>query len=333
MQKTIFKGLMVAGLAVGAIGGGVYIFNYTNRPEQPKSIAFGNGRIEATEVDIATKIPGRLIEVSVQEGDVVNVGQVLAKLDTDELDARVKQAQAQIQQARENRNYALAIVRQRQSELELARKNLARSQSLYVNNNISLVQLQQHEAAVDTLFAGLSAAKTQVIAADNAINAALAQKEAIQTNIDDSVLKSPVEGRVLYKLLEAGEIIGSGGKVLTLLEMNDITMTIFLSAADAGRVKIGSEARIKLDAVDTVIPAKVSFVSPEAQFTPKEIETQSEREKLMFRMKVKIDPEFLRSNVYHLNSGAPGIAYVLLEQNATWPDTLKLSEYGKHKNP
>jgi HlyD family secretion protein len=331
MQKIIFKGLMVAGLAAITIGG-IYLFNYMNRPEPPNSIAFGNGRIEATEVDVATKIPGRLIDVSVKEGDVVKVGQALAKLDTDELDARVKQAQAQIQQARENRNYTLAIVRQRQSELALARKNLVRSQNLYVNNNISLVQLQQHEAAVDTLFAGLSAAKTQVIGADNAINAALAQKEAIQTNIDDSVLKSPVEGRVLYKLLEAGEIIGSGGKVLTILEMNDIAMTIFLPAADAGRVKIGSEARIKLDAVDTVIPAKVSFVSPEAQFTPKEIETQSEREKLMFRVKVKIDSEFLRSNSYHLNSGAPGVAYVLLEQNATWPETLQLSKYGKHKN-
>jgi len=329
MIKTI-KGLMVIALTAGIIGGGVYLFDYMNRSELPEFIAFGNGRIEATEVDIATKIPGRLIDISVNEGDAVKTDQIVAKLDTDELDARVKQAQAQIQQARENRNYALAIVRQRQSELNLARKNLARSQNLYVNNNISLVQLQQHEAAVDSLAAALSAAKTQIVASDNAISAALAQKEAIETNIDDSTLKSPVNGRVLYKLLEKGEVVGSGGKVLTVLEMDDISMTIFLRTADAGRVKIGSEARIKLDALDTLIPAKVSFVSPEAQFTPKEIETKNEREKLMFRIKVKIDPEFLRSGSYRLSSGAPGIAYVRLDDKTAWPETLRLSAIGKH---
>lgn len=332
MQKTIFKGLLIAGVAVTIIGG-IYLFNYMHRPELPKSIAFGNGRIEATEVDIATKIPGRLINVLVNEGDLIKAGQTVATVDTAELQARVKQAQAQIQQAKENKNYLLAIVRQHQSELELARKNLIRSQNLYVNNNISLVQLQQHEVAVDTLSAAVSAAKAQVVAASDAVNAALSQKEAIQTNINDSTLKSPVDGQVLYKLLEQGEIIGSGGKVFTVLEMDDIVMTIFLPAADAGRVKMGSKARIKLDALDTVIPAKVSFVSPQAQFTPKEIETQNEREKLMFRIKVKIDPEFLKSNFYHLNSGAPGIAYILLDQNATWPESLQLLEYSKSKNP
>ena len=323
MQKIIYKGLIVAGLATATIGG-IYLFNYMNRPELPKSIAFGNGRIEATEVDIATKIPGRLIDVSVNEGDAVKTGQIVAKLDTDELDAKVKQAQAQIQQARENRNYALAIVRQRQSELNLARKNLARSQNLYVNNNISLVQLQQHESALDTLSAALAAAKTQIIAADNAISAALAQKEAIETNIDDSTLKSPVNGRVLYKILEVGEVIGSGGKVLTVLEIDDIYMTIFLPTADAGRVKIGSEARIKLDALDAAIPARVSFISPEAQFTPKEIETESEREKLMFRIKVKIDPTFLKNQSFRFSSGTPGIAHIRLDEKTPWPDELKI---------
>ena len=323
MQKIIYKGLIVAGLATATIGG-IYLFNYMNRPELPKSIAFGNGRIEATEVDIATKIPGRLIDVSVNEGDAVKTGQIVAKLDTDELNAKVKQAQAQIQQARENRNYALAIVRQRQSELNLARKNLARSQNLYVNNNISLVQLQQHESALDTHSAALAAAKTQIIAADNAISAALAQKEAIETNIDDSTLKSPVNGRVLYKMLEAGEVIGSGGKVLTVLEIDDIYMTIFLPTADAGRVKIGSEARIKLDALDAAIPARVSFISPEAQFTPKEIETESEREKLMFRIKVKIDPTFLKNQSFRFSSGTPGIAHIRLDEKTPWPDELKI---------
>ncbi len=330
MQQTIFKWLIIIGAVAGMIGGGIFLFDYMNRSDIPESIAFGNGRIEATEVDIATRLSGRLTEVSVNEGDIVKAGQIVAKLDTDELNARLQQAQAQVQQVRENRKYASAIVRQHQSELELARKNLARSQNLYVNNNISLVQLQQHEAAVDSLVAAIAAAKAQVVASDSAINAALAQKQAIQTNINDSLLKSPIEGRVLYKLLEPGEVIGSGGKVLTVLKMDDIYMTIFLPTSDVGRVKIGSEARIKLDAIDTVIPAKVSFVSPEAQFTPKQIETQNEREKLMFRVKVKIDPDFLQSNLQRLNSGSPGVAYVQLDENASWPESLRVTVDGKH---
>ena len=330
MKQIIFKRLIIISVVAGIIGGGIFLYNYLNQSELPESIAFGNGRIEATEVDIATKLSGRLTEVSVNEGDIVKAGQIVARLDTDELNAKLQQAQAQVQQAKENKKYASAIVRQHQSELELARKNLARSQNLYVNNNISLVQLQQHEAAVDSLVAAIAAAKAQVVASDSAINAALAQKQAIQTNINDSLLKSPIEGRVLYKLLEPGEVIGSGGKVLTVLKMDDIYMTIFLPTSDVGRVKIGSEARIKLDAIDTVIPAKVSFVSPEAQFTPKQIETQNEREKLMFRVKVKIDPDFLQSNLQRLNSGSPGVAYVHMDENASWPESLRVTVDGKH---
>lgn len=332
MQKGFLKWLLLVGTVVGIVGG-VYLFMYMNRSELPEFIAFGNGRIEATEVDIAAKLPGRLSEVSVNEGDIVKSGQIVAKLDTDELDARLLQAQAQVQQARENKKYATAIVRQQQSELELARKNLARSKNLYVNNNISLVQLQQHEVTVDSLIAAIAAAKAQVIASESAINAALAQQQAIQTNINDSLLKSPIEGHVLYKLLEPGEIIGSGGKVLTVLKTDDIFMTIFLSTADVGRVQIGAEARIKLDAFDLLIPAKVSFISPEAQFTPKQIETANEREKLMFRVKVTIDPEFLRTHQDRLNSGSPGIAYVLLDGHSSWPETLRVSANGKHQQP
>ena len=157
---------------------------------------------------------------------------------------------------------------------------------------------------------------------------ALAQKQVIQTNINDSFLKSPIEGRVLYKLLEPGEIIGSGGKVLTVLKMDDIYMTIFIPTSYAGRVKVGSEARILLDALpNTAINANVSFVSPDAQFTPKEIETKSEREKLMFRIKVKVDPELLQSGKLQINSGVPGVAYIRLDSNASWPkavDSAKL---------
>ncbi|MGE4419196.1 MAG: HlyD family secretion protein [Sulfurimonas sp.] len=296
---------------------------YFSKPALAEVFVFGNGRLEATEYDLATKLPGRVVEVLAQEGETVKVGQILARLDTAELDARLKQAQAQVEQARQNKHYTQAVVKQHESEVSLAKKNFERSKNLYVNNNISLVQLQQNETALATMKAALLASKAQVIGADSAINALLAQTQTIEANLNDCILYSPIEGRVLYKLVESGEVIGAGGKVLTILDLNDVYMTIFLPTFQVGRVKIGSEARIKLDAFpDTIIPASVSFVSPDAQFTPKEIETQAEREKLMFKVKVKIDANLLKSGTYYINSGVPGVAYVRLDETTPWPASL-----------
>jgi len=323
MNNKIFKWIAYAVIAVIIVVAGNFAVKYFSKPALAEVFVFGNGRLEATEYDLATKLPGRVVEVLAQEGETVKVGQILARLDTAELDARLKQAQAQVEQARQNKNYTLALVKQYESEVALAKKNFERSKNLYVNNNISLVQLQQNETVLATMKAALLASKAQVIGADSAINALIAQTQTIEANLNDCILYSPIDGRVLYKLIESGEVIGAGGKVLTILDLNDVYMTIFLPTFQVGRVKIGSEARIKLDAFpDTIIPASVSFVSPDAQFTPKEIETQAEREKLMFRVKIKIDANFLKSGTHHINSGVPGVAYVRLDETTPWPISL-----------
>jgi HlyD family secretion protein len=148
----------------------------------------------------------------------------------------------------------------------------------------------------------------------------------IQVDIDDSALTAPVQGRVLYRLAERGEVLGAGGKVVTLIDLTEVFMTIFLPTLEAGRVRIGSEARVVLDAAPQyVIPATVSFVAPEAQFTPKSVETRTEREKLMFRIKVRIAPELLEKHVEKVKTGLPGVAYVRLEPDmAEWPPSLQV---------
>jgi len=120
-------------------------------------------------------------------------------------------------------------------------------------------------------------------------------------------------------------VLPAGGKVLTVIELTDVYMTIFLPTSLAGRLSIGAEARIIVDAVPQyVIPATVSFVAPRSQFTPKEVETKTEREKLMFRIKVKIDPELLRKHVQQVKTGLPGVAYVRLDATTAWPEHLKV---------
>ncbi len=318
------KRLLVVIAVLAVVGGVAYLVFATLQSSQlPESIASGNGRIEASMVDIETKLPGRVAEVRVEEGDMVQKNSVVARLDTHELDARYKLAEAQIRQAEQQKKLALAVLRQRQSELSFAQKNLQRSQTLYVNKNISLAQLQQHETALQISQAALDAAQAQIVNADAAIDAAQAQADTVHANLDDSVMYAPIDGRVLYRLHEPGEVVGSGGKIVTLLDLQDVYMTLFLPTSQAGKVAVGSEARIVLDAFANIaIPARVTFVSPQAQFTPKAIETQSEREKLMFRIKVRIDEALLRRHAEKIKVGLPGTAYVRLDDAVAWPEPL-----------
>jgi len=311
------------GAAVVAVLGAVVWFLY-HKPEVSEGFASGNGRIEATEVDISTKFAGRLAEVLAREGDVVEAHQIIARMDTKQLEAQLHKAEAEVRRAQQERNYAAAVIAQRKSELSLAEKDLERSRLLYENDNIALEELQRDETAVQTAKATLAASEAQLANATAAIEAAVAMTEEFKADINDSILKSPISGRVLYRLAEPGEVLAAGGKVLTVLDLTDVYMTVFLPTKQAGRVDVGADARIVLDAVPNIaIPAKVSFVAPRAQFTPREVETQTEREKLMFRIKVKIDPELLKAHAEKVKTGLPGVAYVRLDDDAEWPEYLK----------
>ena len=300
------------------------LWQYLQPTPVPTGIAVGNGRVEATEYDIATKWSGRVKQVLVEEGDMVVADQVLALMDTQNLEAQLREANARLREVEEGRNYALAIVEQRKSELLYAETELRRSQQLLTKGHVSKERLDQHRTAKLSSEAALRAAQVQVLQATASIDAAAARIERLNTEIADSQLKSPVGSRVLYRLAEAGEVVPFGGKVLTVLDLSDVYMTIFLPTAEAGRVRIGSNARITLDAVaGLVIPAKVSFVSARAQFTPREVETRTEREKLMFRIKVKIDPNILLAHIDQVKTGVPGMAYIKLDPQAEWPTFLE----------
>jgi HlyD family secretion protein len=137
---------------------------------------------------------------------------------------------------------------------------------------------------------------------------------------------------VQFRVAQPGEVLPSGGKVLNMVDLADVYMTFFLPTEWAGRVQLGAETRIVLDAApDFVIPAKVTFVADVAQFTPKTVETAEERQKLTFRIKAHIPPDLLKNYVRDVKTGLPGVAYVQLDPQAEWPAHLavKLPEPGK----
>jgi HlyD family secretion protein len=345
------KSWFLVGLVIAAIAAGYYAVQVYHGSGLPAGIVGGNGRIEATEIDVSTKTSGRIKEILADEGDFVTAGQVLARMDTVQLEAQRRQAQASLQrtvigvdtagslvkQREAEREAAAAVIAQREAELDTAERRLARSEQLIKTNATSQQTLDDDRAAVQRARAAVGAAKASHAASDAAIGAARAQVidaqaaveaakaaiESIAAEIDDSTLKAPRDGRVQYRVAQPGEVLAAGGRVLNLVDLGDVYMTFFLPTAQAGRIAIGSEARLVLDAAPQfVIPAKVSFVADVAQFTPKTVETEEERQKLMFRVKARIAPELLRRHIQRVKTGLPGMAYVRVDPEAAWPEHL-----------
>ena len=356
----------VASAAIAlAIALSIYVAMRPSGP--PVGFASGNGRIEATESDIATKLGGRVQEVTVNEGDFVHAGQVLVRMQNDALDAQREEALAQVRKAvtavagakaqvaartsdvaarTSDVAVAQAVVLQRGSELDAAQRRLARTESLFGHGAVPAQELDDDRALVLGATAALTAARAQVgagraqvAAAQAAVDAAQAQVTGagasveaaqatvarIDADVKDTQIESPLDGRVQYRVAQPGEVLAGGHVVLNLVDLSDVHMTFFLPETVAGKVALGSEVRILLDAAPNhVIPATVSFVASVAQFTPKTVETASERQKLMFRVKAQIPRELLLKHLKSVKTGLPGTAWLKVDPKATWPANLTL---------
>ena len=290
----------------------------------PVSIVSGNGRIEAEHVNISAKSPGRVVEILVEEGALVTQGTILARIETAELEAQARKAQSEIRRAEQTLIEAEASVRHYESEVLLAEQQLSRTTQLAAKGYSAKQTLDQKISAKTSADSALSAAKAKIAQAKEGIGTARAEREHIDTEIADATLKAPRTGRIEYRVAEPGEVVGSGGTVVTLLDVSNVYMTVFLPTGLVGKLLIGTEARILLDAFpDLAIPARVTFVAAKAQFTPKEVETKSEREKLMFRVKVTVDPELVKKNIEKVRTGLPGVAYIKLDSETPWPAKLQ----------
>ena len=293
--------------------------------KMPSGIVKTNGRIEATQVDVSSKYAGRLSEVSVEEGSEVTEGQVVARISSPEYEAQLRAAQSKVQHAKEALTAAEAEIAARQSAAEFAKSDLERGRELVQKGNISQQIFEQRRRNFETADASAQAATAQRDQAQSAIKTANAEVDRIEAILHDLILVSPRTGRVQYQLARAGEVVAAGAKILTILDLNDVYMTIFLPAADAGKLESGDEARIVLDpAPEYVVPAKISFVATDAQFTPKSVETKDEREKLMFRVKLKIDLDILRKFSRKVKTGVRGLGIVRTNTATVWPSDLQV---------
>ena len=343
---------MILGTAIAGAAVVLVLLWRMLQPEGPgPGFASGNGRIEATEIDVSAKLGGRIDEILVREGAFVEAGQPLVRMQTSTLEAQRQEAMAMRRQAIASVATAKAQVAMRESELAAARANiveaesaldaaerrLVRAEELARERAMPQQELDDIRAQVRASRAAVAAARAQAVAAESAISAARTQVEGseyaveavaatvgrVEADIRDSILFSPRPGRVQYLIAQPGEVVSPGAPVLNVVDLGDVYMTFFLPETVVGRVGLGTEARIVLDAVpEYVIPAEISFVADIAQFTPRTVETREERQKLMFRVRARIDRELLQRYLTQVKTGLPGVAWVKLDPGTPWPDNL-----------
>ena len=322
MQKKTL--ILIAALVV-LVGGGLAWW-FLSKPKLPPGFASGNGRLEATQVDIAAKYAGRLKTVEVDEGDTIEPGQVVATIDTEPLEAQLRAAQAKIVEAHNNLRTSQAQERVKKSELDYAEKQYKRSKQLVTSGAVSGQEADVDLARVESARAALIGVQAQVVASQSTIDAQTAEMERVKALLADNTLRSPIRARVQARLAQPGEVVAAGGKVLSTLDLSDVFMYVFLPTNITGKLALGADARVVLDALPGYpIKAEVSFISPNAQFTPKTVETAEERHNLTFRVKLQItNKEGLRALERMVKVGVPGMGYVQLDPSAEWPKNLHL---------
>lgn len=319
--RTTHRRLMISVgvMFILMLAGAVFAYWRWSHPALSADFYVANGRLEATEVQIASKTAGRLAQVLVHEGDRVSTGQLLARMDTRTLEAQLRQAQAGVSAARQNVAVAQATVQLRQAEQRLAGQELNRARQMFERGYYSAQLLDQHQAQFDTRAAAVRSASAQVQALQATIAEALANAASLQSEIDDNSLRAPIDGLIQLRMAEPGEVLGAGGQVFVLIDLSDQYMNLYLPAATAGKLTVGDEAKIVLDALPgQPLPARITFVEDKSQFTPKEVETQDERQKLVFRVKARL----LRpADTAQAKPGMPGVGYVRTTF-APWPAVL-----------
>ena len=325
-QQTTLKWIYwtIAIVVVGGFGFASYQSWEASRLALPKGISSGNGRVEAKLVEIATKEPLRVKEIRVDQGATVHLGEVLVVTDTTTLEAEMQEAKKNAAAIEEKEGAANAMIARDKALIELAKIEVERSKKLVARRAGSQRDLDLRRTALQTASATLQEDEAKLRTIEQDVKVAQGKVAEIQTRIDDATLSSPIGGRVLYRLAEAGDVLAAGGKALTLVNLADAHMEIFLPPEDAAFLNVGSEARIIAEYCPAVaLPAYVSFVSPMAEFTPRQVDRPIEEEKLAIRVKLRVPEEIVEPNIELVKTGLRAVGYVKVNESAQWPAWLQ----------
>ncbi|MDO4642641.1 MAG: HlyD family efflux transporter periplasmic adaptor subunit [Cardiobacteriaceae bacterium] len=347
MKKLLFLLLLVA---LGA--GGWWFHQHEEATAQPSYIDSSNSRLILNRIDVATLYAGRVKTVHIEDGDTVTTGKPLVTLSSEQSTGQLAAAQAATQAAQETVQRARAGVQQAKQTVaradaevsayrqqqKVAKLELDNARKMRRDNLVSASELTKRQADFERAVASVKAAEAaraeaqaavaqveaQVQEAEAGVRRAQATTDTAASADADMVVRSPVDALVEYRLVDPGNVVGAGSRVATLLDPTDVSMNLFLPNTTMSQLRVGDEARIVLDGIDAVFPAKISFIASDAQFTPKTVETVNEREKLVFKVTLKIPRDTALRYERLLKGGMTGNGYVRSDTNQPWPATLDI---------
>lgn len=279
-----------------------------------KDVITASGTIETVEVNVASKVSGQLMGLAVEEGTRVKPGDTLAVVDHASLDIQLRQAEAGVDLAkaqlallrsgarREDIQQSEAALKQAESALAVAGDDARRMRELLKTGSVTPKQGEDAEARLTVAEAQRAAAAEgvnkvrrlarpeEVQAAEARLAQAVAAADLLKKTIADCTITAPVGGIVTHKAVEAGELVTSGATVLTVADLDSVHLMVYITERELGRVRLGDAAEVRIDAFpDRAFAGKVTYISPEAEFTPKNVQTKEDRVKLVFGVKVEIE--------------------------------------------
>lgn len=308
------KRLIIIGIIIFLIIAVLLINNF--RTKEDNSALKLSGNVEVTETNVGFKLPGRIMELAVDEGQQVKAGQVIARLDNAELTSVVTQNKASLQEAltrlaelragsrAQEIERARSSVNAQAADLDKAKKDHERADILYKNGAISTSQFEAAQNVYITKAAQLKSAqetlslikegprKEDIQAAEHRVQQARAMMNTSEERLKDTVLVAPLSGVILRKNVELGEILSAGTPVFTIGDLENPWVKVYVKEDRLGQVKLGQKADIKVDSFkDKTYEGMITFISSEAEFTPKNVQTEEERVKLVFGVKIRVKNE------------------------------------------
>ncbi len=301
MNKVIKSGL--SGLSVFLLIVAVALIWWMNfyKEPLPEGLIQANGRIEGDHYSVASKFPGRIVVLKAREGDEVNKGQVLARLDDTQINAKVIQAEKGVIAADAQCSAAEALEQQ-------SRRDKIRMQNLLKDQTVSKQKAEQATLAWRVEKDRLAAAKAQCGVAQ----AALQEVQSIQ---DDLTIRAPASGTITTRIVDEGEVVAAGSPFFDIVDLDRLYLEVYVPEKQIGKVRLGLPARIYSDAFpDKPFPATVRYIASRAEFTPKEVQTPDERVKLVYAVKL-----YLTKNPDHqLTPGLPADAVIQWKEGVEW---------------
>lgn len=306
-RRYLIAGVIVIAIAIAAV---LFV---SLRDKEKEGIIEASGQVRGTEITVSSRIPGRLREMLVREGQPVRAGDLIAKVSSDELEARFQQSLHRIHNARATIERTRSEVAQAKSVYELAKKDYERYQALFKKDIISRQQFEETESGYRVAAARLKSARDALEEASAARELAESSKAEAESQLKETSIYAPSDGTVISRLVEAGELVGPGSPVVVIVDLSDIYVRVFIKETDIGKIRLGNPARIYTDAFPDYFEGKVTEVSEKAQFTPREAHVKEERAKLVFGVKVGIE-----NPKGFLKPGMPVDADIKWKEDASW---------------